>query len=163
MSLSIEQLRMELQPYVADAAAILMAQCPWVEFTSARRDWFSQAHAMAVNVLNARQDGNWNWLAQVYRKEPTLQEWVNDHPEVVTRQEMTEGLYRTMQALPDDLKVRFAHPAGRAFDLLPPDTTDHDQELIRRVKVLPKLQRFLTSEGGLRIYHAQFVPLTEVV
>lgn len=159
----MEQLRMELLPYAADAASILKAQCPWVEFTSASRDWFSQAHAMAVNTLNARQIGNWNWLAQVYRNFPELQSWVDSHPHVVTRQDMTEGLFHTMQALPDDRRLRFAHPARRAFDLLPPDNPEKDSELIMRVKVLPKIERFLTNEGGLRIYHAQFRPLTEDV
>lgn len=148
---------LNLLPVAHDAALILKSRCPWVQFTSGRRDWFGQAHAMAVNVLQAKHNGNPNWLAQVYPREPQLQCCVDENADVSSVDALANLLYLTLKDLPESLRLRFAHPAGRAFDVESPFDYDLAMTLQAEMKALPKIEVVLTNEGGLHIYHAQFV------
>ena len=142
---------LDLQPVTRDAAYLLMEKCPWVIFTSGRRSWLGQAHAMAVNVVKQR-----NWLGLVYKRQPELQAWVDAHPLVVTVSALTDGLVGVLQSLPEATRVRFAHPAGLAFDIAEPAIATRPAT-VDVIQHLPGLKRFLEGEGGLPIWHAQFI------
>jgi len=141
----------DLSPRTATAAHFLLTRCPWVQFTSGYRPWAQQAHAMAVNVAATR-----DWLGLVYHREPQLQAWVDAHPEVRDVDSLSAGLLGVLAALPDDLRNRFAHPARRAFDLAVP-SLERKALTTNVINSLPFLQLFLTHEGGLEIWHCQFV------
>ena len=132
------------------AAYKLQQACPWVDFTSGRRTWLEQAHAMAVNTARKR-----SWVGEVYKKEPEIQAWIDANPGITDIDDLTIGIYTILMSLPLATQNRFAHPAGRAFDLAVP-TAQWQEPTIIIIKSLPALEKFLEGEAGLPIWHCSF-------
>src|SRR5713101_3535588 len=105
---------LQLEPAAEQAARLLQQKHPNIDFTSGRRNVAQQAHAMASNIvaLHDRQ-----WIGKTYKAAAKLQQWVDDHPNAITIDEVTAGLQQTMDAMTkaEVLKVS-RHLTGRAFD-----------------------------------------------
>jgi hypothetical protein len=148
--MTIEDLKLE--PVAEQAARLLQQKHPNIEFTSGRRDVAQQAHAMAGNIvsLDDRQ-----WIGKTYLAGAVLQQWVDDHPEAVTIDQITAGLQETMSAMAEaDLLKISRHLTGRAFDIRP--VTENAAAIEADIRALPGLQKFLDREGGHVRWHAQF-------
>ena len=141
---------MNLEPTAKNAAKILQSKHPTIEFTSGRRGIFQQAHAMARNVVLNR-----HWIGQTYIAGAKLQQWVDQHPEAKTVDEVTAGLEQVMKAMPQDELVKISrHLTGRAWDVRP--VTANAAAIKADILSLPGLHKFLDHEGGLVRWHAQF-------
>lgn len=147
---------LDLQDYVKDAAEQLLAAHPSVVFTSGRRTVKEQADAMAGNVV-----ANRNYIEETYAassERDALQKWVGDHPEATTKAAISAGLEGIMNGWSDAQKRKLSlHFSGEAFDVEPVSGSDGDA-IKTTIKSLPKLRKFLESEGGLTIWHAEFKP-----
>lgn len=160
MGLSIAQ--MKLSRIAREGAERLQAECPWVVFTSGRRDLESQARVMAVNTLKNRQ-----WIGQTYLAAHKLQDWVTDNPHAQTVEAVSDGLYSTLLSMSDhELLSVSKHLTGDAFDVRPMThngkPTLYGEKILDVMRSLPGLHKLLLKEGGLIIWHAQFVPSIEV-
>jgi len=146
--MTIEEL--QLEPVAKNAATILHAQHPQLEFTSGRRSIFQQAHAMAGNVVL-----NPKFIGQTYLAGAKLQQWVDQHPEAKTVDAITAGLVETMNAMPEEELLKISrHLTGKAFDIRP--VTANAAAIKADILKLPGLNKFLDKEGGLVRWHAQF-------
>ena len=141
---------MQLEPVAKNAATLLQAKHPNIQFTSGRRTTFQQAHAMAANVVLNRK-----WIGQTYLAGAKLQQWVDQHPEAKTIDQVTAGLEQTMNSMPEEELVKISrHLTGKAFDVSP--VTANAAALKADILKLPGLHKFLDKEGGLVRWHAQF-------
>ena len=143
---------MQLEPVAKTAATVLKNNWPNLEFTSGRRTVRQQAHATAANIvgLNDRQ-----WIEKTYLAGAPLQAWVNQHPEAVTVDAITDGLEQTMNAMPEEDLLKISrHLTGRAFDIRP--VILNSKVIKADILKLPGLHRFLDHEGGHVRWHAQF-------
>ena len=140
-----------LAEHARSAAAKLMADFPAVVFTSGRRTVAQQADAMAANIVQNRQ-----WIKQTYAQSAerdALQKWVDDYPEATSRAAISTGLQGVMANWTDAKLVRLSrHIVGLAFDVKPTG----DANLKEAIRALPNLVKFLDSEGGITIWHAEF-------
>lgn len=143
---------MQLAPVAKEAATILQNKHPNVEFTSGRREIRQQAHAMAGNIV-ALHDRK--WIGKTYLAAAKLQQWVDQHPQEVTVDAITDGLEQTMNAMPEDELMKISrHLTGRAFDIRP--VTANAETIKADIRQLPGLHKFLDHEGGHVRWHAQF-------
>jgi len=147
---------LDLAGHAKDGAEALLRAHPAVVLTSGRRSVQQQADAMAGNVV-----GNRNWIRETYAESPEryeLQTWVDTHPDATTRDRIVAGLRTVMNGWNDARKLRLSrHLAGLAFDVQP--VAGAGGEAIKTtIRVLPHLRRFLDSEGGKVIWHAEFEP-----
>jgi hypothetical protein len=153
-SRSIDDL--DLQDYVKEAAEQLLTAHPSVVFMSGRRTVKGQADAMAGNVV-----ANRNYIEETYAastERDVLQKWVDDHPGATSKSAISTGLEGIMNGWSDAQKRKLSlHFSGEAFDVEPVSGSDGDA-IKTTIKHLPKLRRFLESEGGLTIWHAEFKP-----
>ena len=141
---------MDLTPIAENAARILFAKHPTLEFTSGRRSKFQQAHAMANNVVKNRK-----WIGQTYLAGAKLQRWVDTHPQAKTVDAITAGLAEVIQGMADEECNKISrHLTGRAFDVRP--VTVNAAKIKADIRALPGLHKFLDKEGGLIRWHAQF-------
>jgi len=135
------------------AAYELKQKCPDVVFTSGRRDKDGQASAMASNVVLNR-----TWIKETYAESnasKACQNWVDEHKEKKTKDEIAAGLKEVLDGLTDaQLAGLSKHLSGDAFDVQP---VEKDADKIKKtIQGLSGLSKFLTSEGGLVRWHAQF-------
>lgn len=141
---------MNLAPIAKNAATILLAKHPNIQFTSGKRSTFQQAHAMAGNVILNRK-----WIGQTYLAGAKLQRWVDTHPLARTVDAITAGLEEVMNAMPEDELMKISrHLTGRAFDVRP--VNQNAAAIKADIRALPGLHKFLDKEGGLVRWHAQF-------
>ncbi len=151
-TLSIPDL--DLVDYAEAAAKKLRSAFPTVVFTSGRRNTQQQADAMSGNIVQNRK-----WIEQTYLPSPErdeLQNWVDSNPNAKTRQSISNGLVSVMHAWSDDKKKNLSrHFSGQAFDVQPVAGTAGEAIKIG-IKGLPNLRKFLDTEGGLVIWHADF-------
>lgn len=145
---------LDLAGHAKDGAEALLRAHPAVAFTSGRRSVQQQADAMARNVV-----GNRSWIRETYAESPEryeLQTWLEGHPDAATRDQITAGLRTMMNGWNDVRKLRLSrHFAGLAFDVQP--VAGAVGEAIKvTIRGLPHLRRFLDSEGGKIIWHAEF-------
>jgi hypothetical protein len=146
--MTIEELNLE--PIAKKAATMLQSKHPTIEFTSGRRSIFQQAHAMAGNVVLNRK-----WIGQTYIAGAKLQQWVDQHPEAKTVDQITAGLEHVMKGMAESELVKISrHLTGRAFDVRP--VTGNAATIKADILKLPGLHKFLDKEGGLLRWHAQF-------
>lgn len=144
---------MQLAPVAREAATILRAKHPQVEFTSGRRDIRQQAHAMAGNIV-ALHDRK--WIGKTYLAAAKCQACVDRHPEAVSIDALTDCLEQTLRAMPEaELGKISRHLTGRAFDIRP--MTANAEAIKADIRRLPGLHRFLDHEGGHVRWHAQFI------
>jgi hypothetical protein len=160
MGLSIAQ--MKLSRIARLGAERLQEKCPWVVFTSGRRDLESQARAMAINTAKNRE-----WIGQTYLAAHRLQAWVNANPDAQTPEQISEGLYMTMLGMSDrEVMAISRHLTGDAFDVRPMldggVPTLYGQKILDAIQELAGVQKVLTKEGGLDVWHVQFAPSVEV-
>jgi len=147
---------LDLAGHAKDAAEALLSAHPGAAFTSGRRSVQQQADAMAGNVV-----ANRNWIRETYAESPEryeLQTWLESHPDATTRDQIIAGLRTVMNGWNDRRKTRLSrHFAGLAFDVQP--VAGAVGEAIKAtIRGLPHLRRFLDSEGGKTIWHAEFEP-----
>jgi hypothetical protein len=143
---------------VAKTAALsLKDSYPAVVFTSGRRSVSQQAAAMAGNIVKSQ---NRNWITATYVQSAVrdaCQKWVDDHPAATSVADLTSGLTSVLNTFTDaQLGQLSKHLAGMAFDVQPVDDDDGGDALKAAIKTLPALDKFLESEGGLTVWHAQF-------
>ena len=128
---------------------------PGINFTSGRRTMFSQAKAMAQNVLEDR-----NWIRVTYRSHPVTdacQAFVDAHPDA-TMEDLFNGFLGVMNSYTDAQLASWSHHlAGLAFDVEP--ETERGDAIKTEIRNLPGLNLFLEREGNLLRWHAQFNPL----
>ena len=127
---------------------------PNVVFTSGRRSLADQARVMARNVARNRQ-----YIGQTYANAQVrdeLQGWVNRHPGA-SESQLQEGLGEILAAWPSEkLEKLSRHLVGMAFDVRP-IPGGAGEAVKRSISRLPGLHKFLDREGGLVIWHAQFL------
>lgn len=165
MRLMIDQL--ELNPTAKQVANDLLSAHPNVIFTSGRRNRYTQAHAMAENVVKER-----DWIQRTYLHAADLQSWVDQNPDAQDVKAIADGLYQVLLAMaPEQLVTISRHLTGDAFDLQPlvdeenlPTVTGTAVIgwLIRRRDEQKDVEKFLDHEGGLCRWHIQCAPSTEV-
>lgn len=162
VGLTIDQ--MHLSRYAREGAEILQRECPFVIFTSGRRDLDAQAKAMAENVYLDR-----NFVHKVYRHGAAIHAWVLENPQINTVDELHDGIYTFMLGMSDaDLWTLSAHLTGDAFDVKPlvnsaGEPTLYGQKILSVMNDLPNLSaKPLTREGSLVRWHCQFVRSVEV-
>lgn len=153
-ALKIEELGL-IEPALSGAITLQLKH-PEILFTSGRRTRFTQAHAMAVNVVQDRQ-----WIKATYRETPetlACQKYVDDHPEATSVNTLYNGLLGVLNNFTDPQLAEWNHHlAGLAFDVQP---EEKDAELVKAdIRALAGLDLFLEKEGNLRRWHAQFNPL----
>jgi hypothetical protein len=150
--MSVDEL--ELVDYAKAAAVTLQTDFPDVIFTSGRRNVTQQANAMAGNVVQNR-----HWIAETYvdsQERDALQAWIDANPQATTKDAIASGLSGIMSSWTDDQKSGFSrHFSGQAFDVHPVAAARGDA-IKAEIKSLPNLRKFLESEGGLVIWHADF-------
>ena len=148
--MTIEELKLE--QVAEQAATMLKEKHPNLQFTSGRRTVAQQAHAMASNivVLKDRQ-----WIQNTYLAGEKLQNWVDDHAEAQTIDEIAAGLEATMNAMAESEFLKISrHLTGEAFDIKP--VTKNAKAIKSDIRALPGLKKFLDREGGHVRWHAQF-------
>jgi hypothetical protein len=144
---------MQLAPVAKTAATILKARHPQIEFTSGRRDIRQQAHAMASNIV-ALHDRK--WIGKTYLAAIKCQACVDQNPQAVTVDALTDCLEETMKAMPEAELMKISrHLTGRAFDVKP--VTANAEAIKADIRKLPGLHKFLDREGGHVRWHAQFI------
>ena len=126
-----------------------------VVFTSGRRTVESQASAMAENIVAS---GKRDWIGKTYasKEGQALNQWVKDNPLVVTKAALTAGLLGQIQAMGERAGRVSRHLTGDAFDVQPISEQKLGQRVTAAMRKLPYCDRFLTKEGGLVRWHAQF-------
>lgn len=177
MGLTIDQ--MNLGPLARQGAHALLAEFgpDVIRFTRGYADLRGQARAMAGNVARNKE-----WIKQTYTRTDrpsyavacALQEEVYRRVDVQDRAEIERYLYQAMQTIPNADAISFhcrvdaqGQPASDAFDMIPVEddqgivTTD-GYRVLAMIRRLPGLDAFLRREGGLRIWHAQFMAKTPI-
>jgi hypothetical protein len=153
-SLALSADDLDLVDYAKEAAETLQTAHPAVVFTSGRRTTREQANAMAGNVVQNRK-----WIEQTYvasDERDALQTWIDGHPEATTSSAISDGLFAIMDTWSDIQKAKVSrHFSGQAFDVRPVSGKPGD-EIKATIKGLARLRKFLESEGGLTIWHADF-------
>ena len=140
----------------AKAAAIeLKKKHPEIVFTSGRRDFAEQAHAMASNIVSSK---NRQWVHDTYVQSTArdkVQKWIDDNATATTVDALTTGIQTTLDAMTDSDKAHISkHPAGAAFDVQP---QEKDAAAIKAdMQGLSGATKFLEEEGGLVRWHVQF-------
>lgn len=165
---------MQLAPVARAGAQVLLDRFgpEVVAFTSGYRTLEAQATVMAKNVVRNRR-----WIEETYtrRDHPSfgvglvLQASVDAHVEWTTAEALTAGLHELLATLPNGRLISYhcwqqdGRPASLAFDLKPLETeagtlTLIGSEVWLMILGLLGLDTALRREGGLRIWHAQFLP-----
>lgn len=135
----------------AEAAAIILYDLG-ARFTSGHRDVRQQARAMAVNTLLNRK-----WVGQTYRKGGPIQAWIDAHPDATQADELAEGIYQLIAALPPDQQIshHLLMPCP-VFDI-EPRIDAIGERIYQAIPTLPGLTKFLEREGGLIRWHVEFL------
>ena len=143
---------LQLEPGAEQAARLLQQKHPNIEFTSGRRNVVQQAHAMAFNIVSLQDR---QWIGKTYKAAAKLQQWVDEHPNAITIDQITAGLQQTMEAMPEAEVLKVSrHLTGRAFDIRP--VIENAEAIKNDIRALPGLTTFLDQEGGHIRWHAQF-------
>lgn len=126
-----------------------------IRFTSGRRSRYQQAQAMAHNIVLAGR----SWVRRTYRPSPVrdaVEDWLREHPEAKTLDEITSGIALVLEAFTDDdLRQLSRHMSGEAVDIDPIEGP-MGERVHARLMELPGV-KFLDREGGLVRWHLQRV------
>ena len=134
----------------ANAAARILADLG-AEFTSGHRDLRRQARAMAVNTCLQR-----NWVGVTYQHGSQVQRWIDENPRVVTIQDLAEGIYRIIAALPPGQQIsRHLLMPCPCFDVQPRQDAI-GIKILQTIPTLPRLRHFKEKEGDLTRWHCEF-------
>jgi len=113
---------------------------------------------MASNVASGSEGRK--WIVNTYKKtkaSAACQKWVDDNPEVTTKNEIAAGLEGVLKGLTDAEAGQISkHLSGEAFDVKP--VRKHSILIKKTIRslVAPTKGKFLDREGGLLRWHAQF-------
>jgi hypothetical protein len=144
---------LNLSEVAKTAAYLLKTAHPSIIFTSGRRDKQGQATAMAGNVVRNRK-----WIEETYVANDAsraCQNWVDQNPDKIIERDIARGLKSVLDSLgPQQLAQLSKHLTGDAFDVQPVE--QDAAAIIDTIKNLPGLSKFLSREGGLIRWHAQF-------
>lgn len=128
-----------------------------IVFTSGRRTVASQSKAMAQNIVST---ANRNWIENTYAASPErkeLQDWVDKNPQATSVAQIQAGLSAIMDNWGDSQRVKISrHFAGLAFDMVPVRGAK-EEDVVRAIKVLPSFKKFLDGEGGVDVWHVEFM------
>ena len=172
--MTIEEMRLGQDAHAAATALLQEFGPDVIQFTRGYSDLKGQARAMAGNVYRNRE-----WIKQTYTRKDRpsyavacrLQEAVYLHAELRDRGDIERYLYDALCAIPNGHEISFhtitrnGLPAAEAFDLIPLEDSDGaltvlGQKVKAKILRLRNLDAFLTREGGLRIWHVQFMRAT---
>jgi len=146
--------RLALNPYARQAATILAARFPNVTFTSGRRSVKEQTAAMAGNIVLDR-----NYVRGTYKQTAislTCQKWVDDNPAITNTSVVAAKLLEIFNSFPPAQVALFSrHLSGDAFDVEP--VPIGGEPIMAFMQKLPNLDLFLSKEGSLDRWHAQFL------
>ena len=145
---------MGLQGIALEVALDVKAKFPEVKFTSGKRTIAEQALAMVANVKK-----NPKWIEQTYAQTRIVvecQDWVDRHAKA--DQSAMASAFATIISLfsPEEQRRLSRHLTGEAFDMEPIVGGNAEKVIdVLRDWAQRKAGRFLTSEGGLVIWHWQ--------
>jgi hypothetical protein len=149
---------LDLAPHAEHGAQQLRDEYPTITFTSGRRNRASQAKAMATNIVKS---ANRNWISETYVQSAardSCQQWVDDNPDVEDIPGLTNGLRAVLDGLTDAQVGRLSkHLAGLAFDIAPVEDANGGADIKTFISGLQYLDKFIENEGGLTVWHLQFV------
>lgn len=173
---------MGLGPLAKAAALDLLTEfgADAIRFTRGYSDLKGQARAMAGNVVRNKE-----WIKQTYNRKDRpsyavacqLQEIVYRNVGIQDRGKIEQYLYDALLSIPNADKISFhcmtekGEPAAEAFDLAHLEFDDGTLtplgfKVVERIRHLHHLDAFLRREGGLRVWHLQFlkkaIPTVEV-
>ncbi len=158
---------LDLDPIMKSRAEELRAKCPWVIYTSGRRNLEQQARAMAQNHIADPQ----TYLVKTYTQGKVFLASIVDMAPVDQRsiEKVTNAIATVLKEQPNLLHWR--HQDGTCVDIQPVEDafgepTEKGQEVIRFIRNCPDTVTFLTREGGLRRWHwecRKAQPVTESV
>ncbi len=129
---------------------------PDAVFTSGRRTKEEQASAMASHVA-----ADHLWIVKTYRPSDAAllcQHWVTANPLAKSEPEIAAGLLSVLDGLTDEqCKQLSRHFEGKAFDVRPVGGL-HGSMMLATLRLVVKKYGgiLLESEGGIRLWHAQF-------
>lgn len=149
---TIEEL--DLDAIMKSRAEELLARCPWVIYTSGRRDLTAQARAMAQNHIADPQ----TYLTKTYRNGKVFLAAIVDMAPVDQRsvEKVAAAIRSVFIENPDALVWK--HRDGTCVDIQPledafGEPTQKGQEVIRYIQNCPDTVLFIMREGGLRRWH----------
>lgn len=145
---------LDLDPIMRSRAGELLARCPWVVYTSGRRDLDAQARAMAQNHVADPQA----YLMKTYRNGKLFLASIVEMVPVDQRSvaKVAEAIKAVFIEQPEALKWK--HRDGTCVDILPledafGEPTKQGSEVMRFIQNCPDTVVFLRREGGLRRWH----------
>ncbi len=145
---------LDLDPIMRTRAEELMAQCPFVVFTSGRRGIDAQARAMAQNHVADPQ----SYLMKTYQHGKIFLASIVDMAPVDQRsvEKVAAAIKSVLEEQPDVLHWR--HRDGTCVDIQPledafGEPTEKGRQVIRYIQNCPDTVTFLMREGGLRRWH----------
>lgn len=145
---------LDLDPIMKSRAGELLARCPWVRYTSGRRDLTAQARAMAQNHVADPQ----TYLTKTYRNGKIFLAAIVEMAPVDQRsvEKVAAAIRGVLVEQPEALVWK--HREGTCVDIQPledafGDPTIKGQEVIRFIQHCPDTVLFIMREGGLRRWH----------
>jgi hypothetical protein len=158
----LDQLR--LAPRAKTGAVLLNERFPDIQFTSGLRDTRAQARVMASNQLRKPF-----WIKNTYIHGRDLQQLIDAQgPQLLTQVALQEFIQNWLESRSvEDLAGFSRHLGGYAFDIKPivdhkGDTTALGFDVLAFVHTVVLPEKFLQWEGGLQVWHLQFIPTEEV-
>lgn len=145
---------LELDPIMRSRAEELLARCPWVVYTSGRRDVEQQARAMAQNHIADPQ----TYLMSTYRNGKVFLASIVEMAPVDQRSvDKVAGAIRTVFDEQPDALV-WKHRDGTCVDIQPledafGEPTEKGRAVVSYIQNCPDTVQFIRREGGLRRWH----------
>lgn len=149
---TIEEL--DLDAIMKSRAEELRARCPWVIYTSGRRNLYDQARAMAQNHIADPQA----YLRKTYRNGKMFLAAIVDMAPVDQRsvEKVAAAIRGVFTEHPDVL--RWKHRDGTCVDIQPMEDafgepTEKGRAVVSFIQNCPDTVLFIMREGGLRRWH----------
>lgn len=149
---TIEEL--DLDAIMKSRAEELRARCPWVIYTSGRRNLHDQARAMAQNHIADPQ----TYLTKTYRNGKVFLAAIVDMAPVDQRsvEKVSAAIRGVFQEQPDVLQWK--HRDGTCVDIQPledafGEPTEKGSAVVSFIQNCPDTVLFIMREGGLRRWH----------
>jgi len=156
----LDQLR--LAPRAKTGAVLLNERFPDMQFTSGLRDIHAQARVMATNQLRKPF-----WIRDTYLRGKELQRLL-DTQTLNTQLELQAFIQKWLEGQTSEQLAQLSrHLGGYAFDIKPSVdrkgyTNTQGFDMISFIHTVVQPEKFLQWEGGLQIWHLQFIPTEEV-
>ena len=156
----LDQLR--LAPRAKTGAVLLNERFPDIQFTSGLRDIQAQARVMATNQLRKPF-----WIRDTYLRGKELQRLL-DTQTLNTQLELQAFIQKWLEGQTSEQLAQLSrHLGGYAFDIKPSVdrkgyTNTQGFDMISFIHTVVQPEKFLQWEGGLQIWHLQFIPTEEV-